>query len=414
MIILSPIQEKLLNTIASEKYRFILFGGAMGGSKTFGSLSALLIMCEVFKGSRWCVIRENMEKIRTTTIPSFLKLNPSGTLKSSPYEYTHTNGSTIIFKGENYDNDKELNWLKGLEVSGFLFEEINECQEITLDIAFGRAGRWESEPTPTPIILATCNPAQNWVKTKIYDKFRYNKLPERWYYLPAKVTDNPHLSQDYLDNLKMMPEIMYQKFVEGDWDVVENKMPFFYSFSDLKHISEEAVYNPNLVTYLSFDFNVNPATCSVFQHTADYIYMIDEFHIENASIFELTERIKAKYYETRLKITGDASGWAREKSARGLLSMYDIISQELRVPIQNIDAPRSNPTHKQNRILVNSILEKHKNIKINPICKHTIKDLQFLQADDFGNIDKSDSKLSHHADCFRYYFNSYHSSFIRL
>ena len=60
-------------------------------------------------------------------------------MKTNPYEYTHHNGSIIMFKGENYDNDKDLDWLKGLEVNGFLFEEINECQHDTLNIAFGRA-----------------------------------------------------------------------------------------------------------------------------------------------------------------------------------------------------------------------------------------------------------------------------------
>ena len=67
-------QNEAMDAIASELYDFILFGGAMGGGKTFLGLSALLIMCELFPKSRWCVIRENLEKIRITTIPSFKNL----------------------------------------------------------------------------------------------------------------------------------------------------------------------------------------------------------------------------------------------------------------------------------------------------------------------------------------------------
>lgn len=70
------------------------------------------------------------------------KLNPSGKLRQSPYEYTHPNGSVILFKSESYDRDKDLDWMKGLEVNGFLFEEINECQEQTFYKAFERAGAW--------------------------------------------------------------------------------------------------------------------------------------------------------------------------------------------------------------------------------------------------------------------------------
>ena len=69
MIVLSPKQEEAMDAVASEQYRFILYGGAMGGGKTWWGLSALLIMCQVFPKSRWCVIREDLEKIRTTTIP---------------------------------------------------------------------------------------------------------------------------------------------------------------------------------------------------------------------------------------------------------------------------------------------------------------------------------------------------------
>ena len=111
MIEFTDKQIEAMNAVASEDYSFILFGGAMGGGKTFWGLSALLIMCQAFPKSRWCVIREDLEKIRITTIPSFMKFNASGRLKTTPYEYTHPNGSVIMFKGENYDKDRDLQWL---------------------------------------------------------------------------------------------------------------------------------------------------------------------------------------------------------------------------------------------------------------------------------------------------------------
>ena len=35
MIVLSPKQEEAMDAVASEQYRFILYGGAMGGGKTW-------------------------------------------------------------------------------------------------------------------------------------------------------------------------------------------------------------------------------------------------------------------------------------------------------------------------------------------------------------------------------------------
>jgi hypothetical protein len=98
-------QQYALEAVQSELYRFILFGGAIRGGKTVWGLSTLLILCKVFPGSRWCVIRENSEKIRTTTIPSFEKLGATGSLKRSPFEYKHFNGSSILFKSERTELD---------------------------------------------------------------------------------------------------------------------------------------------------------------------------------------------------------------------------------------------------------------------------------------------------------------------
>ena len=73
LILLTDKQQEAMDALASDNYRFILFGGSIGGGKTMWGLSALLIMCQIFPRSRWCVVRENSEKIRTTTIPSFRK-----------------------------------------------------------------------------------------------------------------------------------------------------------------------------------------------------------------------------------------------------------------------------------------------------------------------------------------------------
>jgi len=107
-------QTEALNLVSSEKYNFIVYGGAIRGGKTIWGLCTLLLLCEIFKGSRWAVVRESNERLRKTTIPSFSKINKRGTLRQSPYEYTHHNGSVILFVGENYANDKDLDDCKGL------------------------------------------------------------------------------------------------------------------------------------------------------------------------------------------------------------------------------------------------------------------------------------------------------------
>jgi len=253
-------QKEAMEAIQSEKYSFILYGGAIRGGKTFWGLSALLVLCSVFPKSRWCVIRENSEKIRTTTIPSFTKIEPSGKLKQSPYEYTHPNGSVILFKSENFASDKELNWMRGLEVNGFLFEEINECQEQTLNKAIERAGSW-SVPgrQPFPYILATCNPTPGWVKKKVYDPWKSGTLRDNWLYIPAKITDNAaNLDPVYVEGLKNLPRYEYEVFVEGNWDVqLKTGGEFFKNFELDQHLGTFRTDLSNTM-HISIDSNVLP------------------------------------------------------------------------------------------------------------------------------------------------------------
>lgn len=417
-------QNEAMDAIASELYDFILFGGAMGGGKTFLGLSALLIMCELFPKSRWCVIRENLEKIRITTIPSFKKLNAKGSLKTNPYEYTHHNGSIIMFKGENYDNDKDLDWLKGLEVNGFLFEEINECQHDTLNIAFGRAGRWECEPRPRPIILATCNPTNTWVKSLVYDKWENNTLPDRWLYIPSKITDNPHLTDAYKENLTNMPRYQYEVFVEGNWNIQLKTGGEFYKCFDLEKHLKPCSYNPALPIHLSWDDNVNPyLPALVLQIAGKNIYCIDEIPLPtpNNTVKSVCNEFKRRYpsHSSGLFVYGDATAQKEDTKMEKGHNFYRIIMSELSAYKPNNRVLRSNPSVAMRGNFINTILEKNYKgiaLTIDPKCKKTIEDLTNVKEASDGTKNKDSvtdpltkvryQKYGHLSDCLDYFIVS--------
>lgn len=191
-----PKQDEFLEAVFSNKYTFILYGGAIRGGKTFAGLGALLLLCKKYKNSKWVIVRNTLQTLKLNTIPSFRKICPTSFIKSYNQDtqtVTFQNGSEIIFLGENYADDKELNRFKGLECNGFLFEEINELQQKTFYKGIERAGSHIIENQPPPLILATCNPTNNWVKELIYNKWKLGSLPEKWLYIPSKITDNPFI-----------------------------------------------------------------------------------------------------------------------------------------------------------------------------------------------------------------------------
>lgn len=426
----TPKQEEAMNAIASENYKFILFGGAVAGGKTFWGLSALLIMCEIFPKSRWCVVRENLERIRTTTIPSFKKLGASGKLLSSPYEYTHPNGSVILFKGENYDSDKDLDWLKGLEVNGFLFEEINECQESTFDLAFSRAGRWECTPRPKPIIIATCNPTNNWVKTRVYDLWKTDTLPKSWLYIPSKVTDNPYLTEDYLENLKQMPKYQYMVFVQGDWEVQLKTGGEFYKCFELDSHVRETKYNPDLPLHISWDDNVNPyLPCGIFQIVlhkdskgeviTKEIVMIDEIAgvTPSNTIKSVCNEFIRLYpnHKAGLFIYGDATAMKDDTKLEKGYNFFRLIMDYLKQYNPQQRVLSSNPSVVMRGMWINTIFEKEIGkikITIGENCKKTINDFILLKEAADGTKSKDMEtdpktkvryqKVGHFSDLFDY------------
>lgn len=428
-----------MDALASEKYSFILYGGAMGGGKTFFGLSALLIMCQIFPGSRWCVIRENMEKIRTTTIPSFRKLKASGKLRESPYEYTHPNGSVILFKGENYAQDKELDWLKGLEVNGFLFEEINECQEPTLDLAFSRAGRWECEPRPAPIILATCNPTKNWVKAKVFDRWEngllpieaQNKLigvlPKTWLYIPSKVTDNPHLTQAYLDNLQNMTKLKYEIMVNGNWNLQMKSGGEFYKCFEIEDHIAPVIYDSSLPLHISWDDNVNPyLPCGIFQIVKrDNIrkaIMIDEIAgvTPRNTITEVCKEVHRRYpaHASGMFIYGDSTANKEDTKQEKGHNFFRLILDAL-IKYKPTKRVVTNPSVVMRGNWINTVLEKKLGgieVVIGDNCKHTINDFVNLKEDADGTKLKEvetdpktkvrSQKYGHFTDLFDYFMVS--------
>ena len=391
-MIFTPKQTEALELLRSNKYNFILYGGAIRGGKSVWGLSMLLILCKIYPNSRWCVIREDSEKLRTTTLPSFRKLEPNG--KILPNEFRHPNGSVILFKSENFNQDKDNDWMKGLEVNGFLFEEINECQQQTFFKSFERAGSWiiKDSIQPKPVILATCNPTFGWVKTLIYDKWKNGTLPTEWVYIPAKITDNPHLPQAYLDNLKNLPTFEYMVFVEGNWDIqLKTGGEFYKCFEIDKHV-KHTKYNPLLPLHISWDDNVNPyLPCGIFQIEGKEIRMIDEITgvTPNNTVKAVCNEIIRKYqgHESGMFVYGDATANKADTKLEHGFNFYRLILDYLVQFKPRNRVTQSNPSVVMRGNFINTIFEKNFgdiNIIIGENCKTAISDFIGLKEDADG------------------------------
>lgn len=413
-IVLTKKQTEAFNLALSGHKQFVLFGGAVGGGKSYLLFTLMVHLSSVYPGSRWVFVRKDLQTIKRNSIPTlnkFLELGLDQHVKrfnKETYTLEFNNGSEIMFMGENYDKDPELNRFRGLEINGAFVDELNETQYETLNKLFERSGRWG---TDAPIIIVgTCNPTHNWVKEKIYDKWIKGTLPESWAYIPSLITDNPYLSQEYVDNLKAnMEASKYRRFVEGDWELIETDNAFAYQFDEDKHVSNESVYDPKKQLLISIDFNLNPFGV-IFAHLfkdkdGEHLHVFDELSIENGSIDLMVQRIKEKYYKSLAGciLTGDAMGKQRNLTERDNASNYDLLKRGLRIRSSQVKVG-SNPTHDRSRNDFNTVLLNFNDVSISPECKGLIRDLKTVQCDVYGKILKRNrkdySQRADHLDCF--------------
>lgn len=320
---------------------------------------------------------------------------------------------------ESYEQDKEYNRFRGLEINGAGVDEINECNEKLLYKLFERSGSWmHALEKPPIVVLATCNPSQGWVKDLIYTPWKKGTLPVTWEYIPSKITDNPHVPEDYLDSLRAnMPPFEFQRFVEGDWDVVEKpENPFLYQFDKNRHVSEEAVYRPELPIYCAMDFNLNPMAMGFYHYWKDangeHLHCFDAVSIESASIPKAVDHIMTHYGNRigAMRFTGDAMGKRGDLSQRDNASYYIQLQKALKVGARAFVLP-ANPTHVNSRVHCNNVLVKV-DVKMHPIyAKKLIQDCELVQCDATGQIIKSNRKIisqqADQIDQFRYMVNAF-------
>lgn len=424
-----PKQGHFVSTVIEAAFgdnplRYLFFGGAIRGGKTFACLVSLIILCKLFPGSKWYVIRKSFTNIQETTLPTMHKiLGRTNRVrwnrdKANYYVEFLSTGSRIYFAGEDFKTDPELKWMLGLEVNGFVLEQIEELQELTLEICTSRLGSHYIDPMPMPILMGSVNPTMTWFRRRVYKPWRDNELEAPYYYQPALPQDNPWVTAEQWKAWQNMDDKLYAQFIEGSWDFARPANAFAYAWNEQMHEEHLKVdpcqYNDDWPLYLSFDFNVEPITCLAAQHDGfDFIKVIKEFRLLNSDIEELCSYVIAEYPNGHFMVTGDASGTARTALKKNL-NYYKIIKQEFQLSPLQFKVPKANPFVRNTRVLTNSLFSKHKGLWVNThACPHLVADLNGVEVTDKNEIDKDkDKRKTHLLDCLRYYFWAFHRDFL--
>lgn len=424
----SYFDEVMAAVAGTSDKRIFNYGGAIRGGKTYVSLFILMVLCKMYPGSRWHVVREDMPALKGTSITSLEKLI-GGSLNwhwrrdSSDYYVEYVNKSRIYFKGENFSQDPHLNDFLGLETNGIMMEQLEELTEKGFNIILSRTGSWYIDPMPPGLILTTFNPTQSWVKDRIHVPFLKGTLPEKWHYQPALPKDNPFVTEDQWSNWQMMDDRYQKQFIDGDWtnfDDTDNR--WAWAFSRAKVQNWKPVADPQFDLILSWDFNRNPMACTVAQ-IPDYkkIMIPKVYKLANMGCDGICERIKVEFPNFLYIITGDYSGDTDTTLFEEHVSNYTIIQQKLNLSDQQIQI-MPNPKMVKNRTLVNTILQHMPHEIHEDDAKQLIWDFENVKAMGDGTIDKGagtadrkdPAKQADVLDTYRYLVNRFLGDYVHI
>lgn len=220
----------------------------------------------------------------------------------------------------------------------------------------------------------------------------------------------------FLEQLAVLDPYYYMVFTLGKWGNRKNDDPFCLCYDREKH-ARKTEWIRTMPLYASFDFNVNPITCGLYQHDGAKIRGIESVKLDSSNIYNLCDFVKIKYPKAVLIVTGDATGRNTSALVQDGLNYYTVIKSQFGLASSQIKVPTVNPPVKENRTLVNAVFHQC-DVALDPDnCKGLIFDCENVSVTETGDIDKGDrsnpKKRADHLDNFRYYLNTFHKHVLK-
>ncbi len=204
----------------------VAYGGSAGGGKSWLGCEWLMLCAYNIAGSRWFIGRNELKKIRQSTLVTWSKVckhNNFGEYTiNNQYNYIQLqNGSVIDMLDLRYmPSDPLYERFGSLEYTGGWIEEAGEIDYGAYEVLKTRIGRHlNMEQGILAKILITCNPKKNWLYTDFYKPWNMGELQEHRAFVQAFVQDNPYIDPDYIENLKRIKDkAKKERLLYGNWE----------------------------------------------------------------------------------------------------------------------------------------------------------------------------------------------------
>ena len=249
-----PAQQRFF----AARERYICYGGARGGGKSWCVRHKAILMAARYAGIRELILRRTLVELRENHIRPLRKmLEGVAAYRATEKTFEFPNGSLIAF---GYcDSESDADQYQGQEYDVIFMDEathFTEYQYATLTAALRGANDFPKR------MYLTCNPGgvgHAWVKRLFIDRdFRADERPEDYVFIHARVTDNLVLMRkdpEYVRRLDNLTPSLRAAWRDGRWDVFDGQ--YFTEWDADRHVCEPFAPPDWWSWYISMDYGLD-------------------------------------------------------------------------------------------------------------------------------------------------------------
>jgi len=316
--------------VLRDTHRYIGYGGARGGGKSWLVRAKAIILATSYPGIRQLVMRQTYPELEKNHIQEFQKLLVPKIAKynGKDKQLKFPNGSIIDF--QYCRNDTDLNRLQGAQYDIIYIDEATNFTEYQLK-AIAACNRGVNDFPKR--IYYTCNPGgqgHGYIKRLFITKnYEEGEDPNDYSFTQALVQDNKALMEadpEYVKHLEALPPKIREAWLMGSWDVYSGQFfeefrddPSHYDDRQWTHVIEPFDIPPGWKIYRSYDFGyAKPFSCAWW--AVDYegvIYRILELYGWNGTANEGVKWSPDKQFEEIAKVEAQHP-YLKGKKIRGV------------------------------------------------------------------------------------------------
>lgn len=421
-----PIYRELYNTDADI---ILLWGGRISGKSRNIPHPVVKDILENPK-SKVILIRKVYDTVKESIFAEFDTFIDENnfytegifTKIKSPLEINCINGSKIIARGcDKPDKIKSVR-----EPDTAIIEEADQISEKDFDYILTTVRSSNKKCKVYLLFNPEFSAKGNWIKKRFFNEavLGEQNMYGRVYYEKETIIDDeivtlktlaihstyegnsfaPKERIAIIEEFKDIDINKYNVWAKGLWGESQIDKPYINTFDRKKHVGKYSFDNSDIL--LSFDFNVDPMTCTASQFQNGQVVFVAEYKRRDSWTGDLCEYINARLPKSnRLIVTGDASGKNRSANTKGGLNCYHTIQEYLKISDYDFIIPSHNFSVTNSREIVQKAFYRG-HIAIDESCTNLINDLTYCEADMNGKLVKKSSgtgkELSHFMDNMTY------------